>query len=356
MKLTVKIKLLPTNEQKASLVKTMEVFNEACNYISEVAFTSKYFGQVGLHHLCYREVRERFGLSAQLTVRAIGKVSESYKVERKCQHFFKKHSAVIYDQRILSFRGLDTVSILSVVGRFKIPIVFGSYAKLEQKRIRGMADMIYSKGNLYLCLCIDLPEPPPDRVDDFLGIDLGIKNIATDSDGEIFSGDKVNSLRKRHAKLRAKLQSKGTKSAKRLLKKHSGKEKRFARDANHCISKRLVAKAKDTSRGIALENLKGIRERTTVRKPQRRTHNSWSFYQLRSFIEYKAKLMGIPTTLVDPRNTSRLCPRCGYISKSNRKSQDSFACVECGFSGHADTIAAENIRRAAVNQPNAEAA
>lgn len=220
----------------------------------------------------------------------------------------------------------------------------------------GEANLCYVGSKFYLLVSCEIESPEPDDVTDFLGIDLGIKNIAADSDGQRFSGDKVNGLRRRHAKLRANLQAKGTKSAKRLLKKRSGKEKNFARDINHVISKKIVAKAKDTSRGIALEDLKGIRQRITVHKPQRRTHHSWSFNQLRNFIEYKAKFFGVQVVLVDPRNTSRLCPNCGHISKSNRKSQEGFSCVECGFSGHADTIAAENIRRAAVNRPDTEAA
>jgi predicted transposase len=161
MKLTVKVKLLPTSEQKTSLIKTMEIFNEACNYISQIAWENQTFGQVGIHHLCYRFVRETYGLSAQLTVRAIGKVCESYRADKKILHIFKKHSALVYDQRILSFKGLDTVSILSLDGRFKIPIVFGEYAQLHRRMIRGQADMIYIKGSLFLCLCVELPEGTP---------------------------------------------------------------------------------------------------------------------------------------------------------------------------------------------------
>jgi IS605 OrfB family transposase len=92
----------------------------------------------------------------------------------------------------------------------------------------------------------------------------------------------LNNLRKRHFKLRQRLQKKGTKSAKRLLKKRRQKEARFARDVNHWIAKELVKRAQGTGRGIALEDLKGIRERVTVRKSQRRQHHSWAFNQLRS--------------------------------------------------------------------------
>lgn len=341
MKLTVKVKLLPTPEQKASLVKTIEVFNEACNYISKIAFGKKTFGHVGLHKVVYYDVREKFGLSAQMTVRAIGKVSESYRTEKKTLHVFKKYSALVYDQRILSFRGLDTVSILSLDGRFKIPIAFGSYAKLEQRRVRGQADLLYQKGNLFLCLCVELPECPPIDTKETLGIDLGIINLATSSDGEVFSGKQVDIVREKTTKIKAKLQACGSKSAKRHLKKLSGREARFKRNTNHMISKKIVRCAKDTQRAIGLENLKGFR--VTVRKAQRERFGKWAFNQLSDFIQYKAKIIGIPVNMIDPRNTSRRCSRCGHIDKANRKSQSEFVCVHCGFSLNADINAAKNI-------------
>jgi len=184
-------------------------------------------------------------------------------------------------------------------------------------------------------------------------VDLGSVNIATDSDGTVHSSRTVNNVRYRHRRLRAKLQSKGTKSARRRLKKLAGKERRFAANTNHTISKRIVTAAKDTARGIALEDLSGIRERVTVRRAQRATLHSWSFFQLRSFVEYKARLAGVPVVAVDPRNTSRTCPACGHIDKRNRPSQDTFSCVACGHSGLADHIAAVNIgSRGAVSRPN----
>ena len=159
-------------------------------------------------------------------------------------------------------------------------------------------------------------------------------------------------MRYRHRQLRRKLQTKGTHSARRRLRKLSGKERRFSTWTNHNISKEIVEKAKDTGRGIAIEKLGGIRDRLTVRKAQRSTLSSWSFAQLRVFIEYKAKLAGILVVAVDPRNTSRTCPCCGYIDKANRKSQSKFLCLDCGYSGLADQIAAVNIRsRAVVNLP-----
>ena len=353
MKQTLMIKLAPTETQHKVLLETMERFNEACNCIANKAFELKTASKIRLQQCVYRDIRRDFGLSAQLTIRAISKVSEAYKRDKKTQPMFKPHGAVVYDQRILSWKGLDKVSILTLEGRQIVPIRIGNYQETRLDRIVRQTDLIYRDKVFYLAAVVDVPEPPTDDPDDFIGVDLGIKNIAFDSDGVQYSGDKVNTVRTCYAKLRAKLQSKRTKSANRLLQKRRRKEARFARDVNHVISKRIVETAKDTHRGIALEDLKGIRERTIVRKSQRRQQHSWGFYQLRQFIEYKAKLAGVLVVLVDPRNTSRTCPVCGYVDKRNRKTQSKFSCVSCGFSSIADYIAAVNIsRRASVNTPD----
>lgn len=353
---TLKIKLVPTIEQFNKLIETMKRFNLACNYISQIAFDSKTLGKIGIQKLCYYEIREKFGLSSQMVVRAIGKVSESYKVDKKTLHTFKETGAMVYDQRILSFDGLEIVSILTLEGRIKVPMVLGNYHQgiMQGKRVRGQADLILQDGVFYLLLVVELPEPPKMDTKEFLGVDLGVVNIATTSDGKEFSGSAVRGIRYRHAALRKKLQKKGTKSAKRLLKKRRRKERRFAADVNHCISKLIVSVAKVTERGIAMEDLGGIRERLTVRKAQRRELSSWAFFQLRQFVTYKAVLAGVEVQFVDPRNTSRTCTKCGHIDKKNRKTQSRFECTACGFVANADINAAINIsRRAVVNQPYA---
>jgi IS605 OrfB family transposase len=354
MDLTLLVKLQPTPDQAAALLATMERFNAACNAIATVAFRERTANKIRLQKLVYRDIRARFGLSAQLTVRAISKVAEAYKRDKRIQPTFRPHGAIVYDQRVLSWKSLDRVSILTLAGRQIIPVVLDGYHRARLDRIRGQADLIYRNGQFYLAVVVDVPEPPPLQPDDWLGVDLGIVNIAADSDGQTYSGGQINGLRKRHAKLRQRLQQKGTKSATRLLKKRRKKEHRFASDVNHRIAKQLVTKAQGTRRGMALEDLTGIRDRMTVKRPQRRRQHSWAFHQLRSFIEYKARLAGVPVLFVDPRNTSRTCPQCGLIDKRNRPTQASFRCIGCGFAGPADTIAAGNIaRRAAVNQPNA---
>ncbi len=352
MKLTAQIKLLPDKSQAEALLVTLRAANDACNFVSQAAWQGKTLRQFDLHHLCYRDVRSKFNLSAQVAVRVISKVADSYKLDRKTERKFKSTGSIAYDDRIMSWRISESrISIWTTSGRIRIPFICGDRQRDLLLSRKGETDLIFRKGKFYLSATCEVKSPDKTDTIDVLGIDLGIKIIAVDSDGTVHSSGKVNNVRHRHRRLRTKLQEKGTRSAKRKLKKLSGRESRFARDVNHCISKVIVAKAKGTKRAVALEDLTGIRMRITVPRLRRAALSSWSLNQLRSFISYKAEREGIPAVLVDPRNTSRTCPECGTIDKRNRQSQRLFSCVSCGFAGLADHIAAENIRRAAVNQP-----
>jgi IS605 OrfB family transposase len=354
MKLTATVKLKPTDTQRELLFETLERANAACNAISEQAWVAKSFGRVPVHELTYYAAREQFGLAAQLAVRCIGKVVDAYKVDRKTKRLFKKLGAVPYDSRILNWRIPDNmVSIWLLGGRQEIDFVTGDHQLALLQYQQGESDLVYKKGAFYLFTTCDVPDEVPIDPEGWLGVDLGIANIAADSNGEMYSGSAVKNVRHRQRRLRRKLQKCQTDSARRKLKKLAGQEQRFARHVNHTISKRIVAKAQGTGQGIALENLGGIRDRVTVRKSQRATLHSWSFYQLRQFVDYKAQRYGVPVVYVDPRNTSRECSACGHIDKANRKTQATFSCTSCGHAAHADVNAAINIgRRAAVNPPD----
>ena len=208
----------------------------------------------------------------------------------------------------------------------------------------GETDLIYCDGKWFLHATIEAPQVPLiEPVKGFLGVDMGIVNIATTSTGEKASGARLNSYRKRQVRLRKRLQAKKTSSARRLLKKRRRKEARFATDIDHQISKRIVAEAERTGCGIAVEELTGIRDRVRLRKPQRAALNTWAFAQLGSFLAYKAKQAGVAFTEVDPAYTSQMCSTCGWVDKKNRRSQAVFECGRCGFVGHADHNAALNI-------------
>lgn len=353
MKQTMLLKLAPTTEQAQALHDTMHAFNEAANYVASVAFAEKTANKFELQKLVYGELRTTYKLAAQLAIRCISKASEAYKRDKSIKPTFRPEGAIVYDERIMNFKGIDTVSLLTLSGRVLVPFRFGAYQQSRMDAIKGQADLLYRNGTFYLAVTLDVPEPMPDEPQRTLGIDVGIINLATDSEGESFSGQAVEKNRKRHHALRQRLQKHGTKSAKKHLKKLSGKEARFKRNTNHVISKRIVQKAQANQQAIAVEELRHIRQRTerTVRHSQRARHSSWSFGQLRQFLSYKAALAGVPLHTVDPAYTSRTCSVCGHCEKANRKSQASFVCQSCGHTDNADRNAAINISRAAVMQP-----
>jgi IS605 OrfB family transposase len=357
VKLTAKVKLLATPFQMNALQETLRRINACCDWISERAWAAKTFRTFDLHRLCYHQAKKEFGLTAQVLVRAIAKVADAYKLDRRAKRKFSSVGAVAYDDRILKWyidKGL--VNIWTTSGRLKIPFTGGPRQIVLLKSRQGQSDLILHKGNFYLAATCNVETPDPADVDDFLGCDFGIVNIATDSDGNIHAGATLNGLRCRHRRLRAKLQRKQTRAAKRRLRKLSGKESRFARHVNHCISKQIVSLAERTGRGIAVENLNGIRDRIRARRAQRAMLHSWGFAQLLAFLKYKSALAGVLLVTVDPRNSSRECSQCGHTEKGNRPTQSQFRCRACGFTLHADHNAALNLRergRAAVNQPRA---
>lgn len=377
--LSVKCKLIPDASTAHKLSRTVDQFANACNYALQVARRENAWNKFALQKLVYRELRERFGLSANLAVRAIARVGK--RKGHRVGGF--KATSVDYDQRILSVNvDTETVSLSTVEGRVKVSMHIAGYQRhlLRTAKSIGGGQLVRGRDSWYIHLWCEYADPTPVDPQGFLGVDLGIVNIATDSDseaayaarqsrysGETHSGKELNSVRHRHRRLRRKLQKKGTKGAKRRLKRLSGKERRFANDVNHRISKRIVAKAQRTGRGIALEDLQGIRERVRLRKPQRATLHSWGFHDLGQKLRYKAERAGVPVVFADPRNTSRQCPACGHTERANRPTQALFRCVVCGCSGpvkgrqapgdagiQADYFAACNIAsRAPVNGPNA---
>lgn len=355
MQLTIKIKLLPDATQKAELLRTMAAFNKAANDAAKAGFENHVFSQPSIHRLAYYGLRKTHGLNAQLTVRAIGKAVECFKRDKKVCPIFKPRSAVVYDERIMRFKGLTHVSLASLDGRLVIPIVVAGYqqAKLQAAIKTGQADLVYIQGVFYLLLSIQLPDTPAITATGVLGVDLGVSQIAVDSEGNAYTGQDVEDYRVRTQALRSNLQSCGTRSAKRHLKKIRTKESNYRRTLNHQISRRIVNLAKAQNCSIAIENLKGIQQRTRlVRKTQRAKMTGWAYGQLRQFLTYKAAMAGVNLIVIDPRNTSRTCSKCGHCEKANRKSQSKFECQICGHTENADQNAAKNIKsKGDVNTP-----
>jgi IS605 OrfB family transposase len=351
---TVPCAVAPTPEQAEALKEVMRAYNAACSFVSALAWEKRVFHQIALHHLTYREIRARFGLPAQLAVRAIAKVADAYKGSKAKRAEFRPMGAITYDCRVLRLLGLSDVSCATLAGRITAPLSIGEYqrSRLADATL-GETDLVYTpeKNRFRFVFSVKTEPPPTADPEGFLGVDMGVRNVAADSDGTLYTAGQIRGLRKRHRKLRRRLQAKGTKGAKRLLRKRRRKEARFQRHENHRISKQIVTTAKGTGRGVAVEDLTGIRDRITVPKGRRSELSAWAFHQLRTFLAYKCADAGVPFVAVDARNSSRTCPACGCVDKRNRPSQSEFKCVQCGTSGHADLFAAREVARRAVCKP-----
>jgi putative transposase len=363
MELTLQLKLLPTEDQATALRATMTRFNEACTWLAQQAFAHHCANKLTLQRLYYHELRSRFGLPSQMAVRCLARVAGTYRRDKSICPTFRPDAAMPYDQRIMRFDGLDQVSLLTLQGRVLMSFLIGPYhqQRFNAHELRQCHLVVREDGQWFLLVVVQVPDGTLIPPTDFLGVDLGVINLATTSDAETHTGDDVEACRTRYATRRQRVQraahvaqmdGKRPKNMRRALQRTARREARFRRDTNHCISKTLVAAAKGTERGIALEDLQDIRERTRFRKPQRARMTGWAFAQLRFFVEYKAQLAGVPVVLVDPKHTSQQCSVCGHIARANRRSQAVFSCKHCGYTTNADVNAALNIRaRARVNAP-----
>jgi len=354
---TIVLKLQLTAEQAVELDATLAAFARACDYIAGVVRRERTTNKVAIQRTCYKEVRKLFGLSANLAIRAIARVCAVLKVPERADSQFRPTS-IDYDARIFSFRESDwTISLTLLRSRQRIETVPGEHQRQVLKRTKPTAaQLVKREGRFFLHIQISGDAPAPIEPDDFIGVDMGIARIATTSDDpQGHCGKPVERIRRKHNRQRKRLQRLGTKGAKKKLVRMSGKEARFRKHQNHCISKSIVQTAKGTGRGIAIEDLEGIRGRITARGGDARNRLSgWSFHQLAGFLSYKAEDAGIPIVQVDPRNTSKTCSVCGHCERGNRKNQAEFVCKHCGFSANADWNAARNIRALAASKAATE--
>ncbi|WP_328755283.1 transposase [Streptomyces sp. NBC_00269] len=365
MKIVVQVKLMPEAEQAAALRSTLRTVNDLACWVSQVAFARGVPREYELRKHTYPRLKAQ-GLGAQAAQHVIKKVRDAYttlhanlragnlgkpKSRRRVKAeskpiAFRPEAAQPYDDRCLSWQyDQHTVSIWTMAGRIKnvsFVCLADAFKVLQQYR-KGESDLIERDGVFYLIATCDVPEAEAYEPDGFIGVDLGIVNIATASTGYQAAGRGLGRYRKRQLALRAKLQKKRTKSAKRRLKERSRREQRHVKNTNHIIAKTIVTEAERTAHGIALEELRGIRRRVRLRKPQRVTLHSWAFAQLGDFIVYKAKRAGVPLVFVDPAYTSQMCSQCRHIDKRNRVDQGLFICRGCGVVAHADRNASHNI-------------
>ncbi len=362
MKLTLQTQLFPDAAQAEMLKETLKAFNAACSWLAEKAFALKSANKIDLQQRFYYEVKNEFGLSAQMTIRAIAKTVEAYKRDKTICPRFRDYGAMAFDERMMSFKGIDKVSLLTLQGRIIVSLMMGKYQADKFSNAQGQCDLVYREHDRkwFLLVTADFPDGEPIPSTDFIGLDFGINQLVTTSDGQSETGSEVDRVTRKYDELRQTLQhkaSKQTKSGKRprsihrFFKRISKRVRNFKRHSNHVISKKIVANAIDTQRHIAIEDLTNIRNRCEkrFRRNQRPRFSGWSFFELRTFIEYKAKLAGVLVMAIDPRNTSRTCHECGHCAEENRQSQAKFVCVSCNHSDNADINAAKNIRSTAIS-------
>lgn len=340
--------------------RTLQEFLDGCNYVSSVSFEHGCISNnVRLHKLTYIEIRARFKLSSQVACNVIRHVATQYAVLRTKKQTPDK--AILFNRFAMPLQ-LDYdfsyqpngISLWTVDGRLKgIGFTIGNYFQKYADWKLGGGTLYIKRGKVYLAQSVSRQLPENTQMGNTLGVDKGINYIATITDGSqvrFFGGGRVKQNRRTYTKRRAALQQKKaqhrTRSIEKVLQRLSGREKRFQRDTNHVVSKRIVQFAvKNHCTQIVTENLEGIRERANeLSKVFRKEINQWAFFQLQTFLRYKAEDVGIMVMEVDPRNTSRTCSQCGYCDKANRR-RHNFTCKTCGYRLHADLNAAKNIRQ-----------
>ena len=368
--LTIVVKLQPTLEQVAFLEATLQAFADACNYVNENT-DPKLTNKIAIQSLVYQTIKEKFNLVANMAVRACARVAANRKVAKHKGKPIKGFapSSMDCDKDLFRFREQDwTISLATIHGRERIELKAGNYqrGKLKGRNPTSAQLCRHGDGHYYLHIQIKNLAPEPTDTKKTLGIDLGRRDIAVTSEGQKWDGTDIQQVRDKFSQVRASLQNKapkGTRTTRRrcreILKRLSGREKRYQQWLNHNISKSVVKRAVELSASIAIEDLTGIRERTNQQprsKTERRRSNSWAFYQLRMFIEYKSRSAGVQVIPIPPAYTSQMCNNCLHIHPVKGKSYRSgkiFKCGHCGWCGDADFNGANNIALVglSINQP-----
>jgi putative transposase len=342
---TIRIEILPTPEGAKALEKTCAEFTEVFNEVCRVGWEQREKNGVRLHHLTYRRLKEKFpklvcDLHCQARIKATEALKFVFQQLRKgkkssCPHSLKY--PLHYERHTMRLsweHHFVRLSTVDGVQHFE-PMTSGKICT---------ADLIHRNGLWYLYVSVSLPAPQIKPNKTVVGVDLGVNRPAVVSTPQFLGERRWRNIEAKIFNQVRRLQSKKTKSSKRKQKQVRRRLLQFRRDCNHVLSKKIVKTVRPGGT-IVLENLTGIHKRTKGNKRQRRRLHSWSFAQLRSFVEYKAEDRGIRVIAIDPRNTSKTCSKCRHCSRNNRRSQSHFKCQRCGFALNADLNAARNIRR-----------
>ena len=361
--------------------KTMEQYRLACNYVSEYLFNNNFpLNKNEVQKVIYNTIREKFNLKSQMTISCIRSVIARYKTvktqmarrpykyqDQNTGEWYREvrdlnwlHKPISFNRpqvdlqrnRDWSYLSSGQLSINTLDGRVKVePICRGFNQYLDGTWKFGLAKLLKSSGKWYLHISAtkEVADFNKQTVKHVVGLDRGLRFLATSYDEQgkttFFDGQAIMRKRAKYQKLRATLQAKGTKSAKRRLKKLSGRENRWISDVNHCLSKTLVKKY-GANTLFVLENLNSVSfERTDLPKALHSQNKSWTFYQLEQFLTYKAHLNNSEVVEVSAKYTSQRCPKCGVIKKDNRHHEKhEYHCTNCGYCSNDDRIGAMNIQ------------
>lgn len=358
---TAQIPLNPTPEQAQVLLETSRQFTESFNRVCAEGWRRQEGNAFNLHRFTYRDCKNALpALVSDLHVQARQKAAEAVKSAmtrvKKGHKAGCPHSDFCPPRYNIHTFKLDwqksIVNLATTSGRIKLPFTLPAYAvrfigaKVRTQanaRIR-CADLVFRKGRFTLHVVIDLPDVAFTPNGEAIGVDLGVCCPAVTSDRRFYGKKHWREVEKRTFRLRRKLQSNGSKSAKRHLRTLAGRTQRFRRDCDHVLSKNILSGV-ESGTVIVVENLTNIRTRVKASRGEakRRLH-SWSFAQLKSLLEYKAEAVGCQIVGIDPRHTSQRCNACGHIYRGNRPSRSRFVCRKCNHRANADLNASKNIR------------
>ena len=358
--ITAKIQILPNKEQIKLFNKTLNEYTKGCNFVSKIVYETKNLNKAKLQKITYRTLREEYGLKSQMAISVLRTVVARYKTNESNGHEwtlvqFKKKEFDLVWNRDYSIKK-NNFSVNTVDGRVQVGFKSkGMTHFFEDEWKFGTAKLInkYGKWFLHIPFSKEVEDCEIDKVENIVGIDMGLNFTAVtyDSNGKtlFFNGRVIKHKRAKYKKLRKELQQKKTTSARKKLKTIGQRESRWVTDINHCISKALVEKYGSNTLYV-IEDLTGVRQATEkVRVRDRYYMVSWSFYQLRRFIEYKAILNKSRVEAFDPRYTSQQCPKCNHTEKSNRnKKNHNFCCKNCGYKSNDDRIGAMNLHKKGV--------
>ena len=349
-KRTISLKLLSTPEQSASLADLAATFAHACTAVVAFVREHRCWNRVALHHLAYYPVREQFpSLGSQMVCQAIHRVADAYKTLKATKGIPKDKpvpalafdsSSVNFDKRTYSIKD-DTVSLFTLNGRIRVPFVCGKHQRnLLASGTPKEARLVLRKGIWYFHLFLDLSDVSPISGGSILGVDVGENNLATSSTGKVWGGSQLRHKRDITLAHRRRLQSNGSRAAKRKLRAISGREQRHVKHINHETSKAIVAEALSSGASeIRMEDLTHIRAHIKAGKRIRTRLHRWTFRQLQDFVAYKAHGVGLSVVYINPAYTSQTCSVCGEIGK---RVKHRFSC-SCGNRAHSDVNASRNI-------------